>query len=109
MTDKKKTTTEISVSPIRTFLKKGKIGIIRSAKDKKAPSRRIPLSMADNLSENFSRKVSRNKYLEIRKLRVAPIVLMKETIIVPVTTPNKAPPANVRIAAPGSATATETI
>ena len=40
--------------------------------------------------------------LEARKAKLAPIVLANETIMVPAVRPKIAPPASVRIVAPGS-------
>ena len=58
--------------------------------------------MRRSLSENLFCNDSLNRKREARKASVAPIVDANETSNVPISTPNIAPPANVRIAAPGN-------
>ncbi len=52
---------------------------------------------------------SRSSERETRKARVAPMVLAKETSIVPTRRPNSAPPSKVRNTAPGRERAVEVI
>ena len=49
----------------------------------------------------------RNKYLDTKNANNAPIEEENETKIVPFTNPNNAPPATVRIAAPGTESAVD--
>lgn len=55
---------------------------------------------------NFFCTLSLSKYLENKKLRVAPSVEAKDTNTVPRTTPKIAPAASVNMVAPGIETAT---
>ena len=58
--------------------------------------------MGFSLSPNFACTQSRSTNREARKARVAPIEEAKETITTPQARPKIAPPASVRMVAPGS-------
>ncbi len=62
----------------------------------------MPSFTGRSLSPNFAWTQSRSKKREARKASVAPIVEAKETMTVPQSRPKTAPPASVRMAAPGS-------
>ena len=65
----------------------------------------MPLLMVSSLSPNLLWMLSRSRRRATRNARVAPMVLQKETMMVPVMTPKSAPPSRVMMAAPGSESA----
>ncbi len=73
------------------------------------PSLAMPLLMVSSLSPNLLWMLSRRRKRATRNAKVAPMVLQKETMTVPVMTPNRAPPSRVMIAAPGSESAVTAI
>jgi len=54
-----------------------------------------------SFSLNFPCTQSRRINLDTKQARVAPILLAKETMMVPLSRPKRAPPARVITAAPG--------
>jgi len=93
----------IGVSAIaRLMTKNGNTGTRRSMNRYNAPSRSTPALIERRLSPKRRWTVSRNRPRATRKASVAPMVEANETMTVPQSNPNSAPPTSVITAAPGS-------
>jgi hypothetical protein len=68
----------------------------------------MPSLIAFRRSPKRDCTLSRSRWRETRKARVAPMVDAKDTISSPQPRPNRAPPASVITAAPGSDSAVTT-
>ena len=90
------------VSPItRLITKNGTSGTSRSVNRYHAPSFSTPLLISARRLPKRASILWRSTKRALRKASVAPTLAANETISVPQPSPKMAPPASVKIAAPG--------